>query len=55
MDDRTERQPDELEEANARLRASLKQCRDIVSDYRSKIAKAKPPRQADGEDGKADG
>lgn len=28
----------ELQEANAKLRASLKQCREMVADYRSRIA-----------------
>jgi hypothetical protein len=36
--DGNERRPSELEEARAKIRAGLEQCRNMVADYRSTIA-----------------
>lgn len=44
----------ELEQANAKLRASLKQCRDMVADYRSKIAANAHVRQRPDDGGEPD-
>ena len=37
MTDRTDKHLTELEDANAKLRASLEQCRELVADYRKRL------------------
>lgn len=49
MEKNSDRELTELEEASAKLRASLKQCRDMVGDYRSKLTSGRDePREGPG-------